>query len=661
MNSDAILKEAIRIGDELISLAEEDENGVFWHTMWQKPDDSIGWQHSAPIYNGVSGIILFLLELYKQSDDGRYLDIAKRAMPWTYSQIQSGHTPPDNHSFYSGKMGVAYTLMELYKVTQEDHYLALALEIAKNSGRYLVSDHVDDLVTGTSGTVLALLKLHELTGEAWLLQTIEAYARHLVAKAKQGHGGLYWGRSEHQIRGLCGISHGAGGLGFVFLELGRYFQNDAFYWMAEEAFRYETHFYDNGRKNWPDFRKLQHKPTMGIVAYVDDDLRIFTETYDVNLWCHGAAGVGLTRLRAFEYLQKPRYQREAGIALQKTIETDLDASCQQSKLWGFCLCHGVCGNAELFLEAYRVFQDEEYLQLARRVAHSVVAYKAQGGVYRAGLSVPKDYPRPEDTTLFLGNAGVGYFLLRTLQPDKVPSMLAPRIAAPSEASMPIRLQDVKRMVAQKNFGRTVTLLAKTHPQHLQTCFANGHGDDGGYQQAFTRYVQEIIAAGPAQHSAQIADVFTLELEKVRMDEAVPSQALLYIKEKVHSARAYRIMEDLSADSRLMLNPDIIIVQTRWRWDLQTADQWEDNLSAAPQSYPVLLKPAVAGIAETPLYPLVFRLLTLFGEGNRVGDVIETVITTLNEPASDAPALRETLMTQIKQLMAVDFLLPQKVG
>src|SRR5262249_48870200 len=202
--------------------------------------------------------------------------------------------------------------------------------------------------------------------------------------------------------------------------LGQYFHNAAFFWLAEQAFAYESVCYSAPQQNWPDFRKGIYEPAdyeQHYAAYVAKDRTFFTAGSDVNTWCHGAAGIGLSRLRAYALLQKACYKQDVENAIAKTTRTDVDETSPARSL---SLCHGRAGNAELFIEAYRLLQEERYLTLAAHMAVNILRCKREHGLYTSGYR-----SGPEDTSLFLGNAGIGYFYLRVLEPGQTPSILAP--------------------------------------------------------------------------------------------------------------------------------------------------------------------------------------------------------------------------------------------
>jgi lantibiotic modifying enzyme len=429
-----LLAEAIRIGDDLLSLAEHDENGLSWKTMSidstkQRTDKGyIIWVKSETLYSGVSGIILFLLEFYKQTGNARYLEAATDGMRWV--EHYCNETPTDYFGFYSGRIGVTYVLSRMYEVTNDSRYLEAALRIAKPCDKFLeAAAAVDDLIGGRAGTLLGLLHLHAVTQETWLLEKIDLFIKHLIDHAFTGPQGLYWDHSPYHIHGLCGFSHGASGVGFAFLEAGRYFQNEALYHIAEQAFLYESYYYNVEQQNWPDFRNGIYTPEdfeEHKKAYQEGNLEFFIKPKYMNAWCHGAAGIGLSRLRAYELLKNEFYAEEAKAAITTTQSTDIadEADPQALRFRGYTLCHAGGGNAELFLEACKTFENPEFLSLAQTIASNALAFKASRGFYFSGYG---DAGLLEDYSLLMGNAGIGYFYLRVLDPQKVPSILLPKI------------------------------------------------------------------------------------------------------------------------------------------------------------------------------------------------------------------------------------------
>jgi lantibiotic modifying enzyme len=157
------------------------------------------------------------------------------------------------------------------------------------------------------------------------------------------------------------------------------------------AFEYERGCFSKEHKNWPDFRENREQSYM-------------------SAWCHGAPGIGLSRLGALHHSKDPWLREEIDIALETTVRESFGG--------GHCLCHGDMGNLETLVTAAEVFRDPHWLTQARRFAGGVLDQaKRSGWVCGNTLGV-------ESPGLMTGIAGIGYELLRLAASERVPSVLA---------------------------------------------------------------------------------------------------------------------------------------------------------------------------------------------------------------------------------------------
>jgi lantibiotic biosynthesis protein len=174
-----------------------------------------------------------------------------------------------------------------------------------------------------------------------------------------------------------------------------------FKWAAEEGVAYERSHFNERQQNWPDFRQFDH------VSPPSEDICSCA-------WCHGAPGIGLSRLRAFEITGDQEYRKEALIALNTTR-----VSNHLTSLSNFSLCHGLCGNSDLLIEASRVLSDDELLAEAEKIGViGIENYLDKSIPFPNGLN--NNFENPE---LMTGLAGIGYFYLRLFDAKKTPSVL----------------------------------------------------------------------------------------------------------------------------------------------------------------------------------------------------------------------------------------------
>ncbi|MCP4152819.1 MAG: hypothetical protein GY757_34115 [bacterium] len=667
-----ILKEAIVIGDQLLELAKKDENGLHWETMTIDPESNVSWKESEGIYNGVSGVVLFFLELHKVTGNPKYMETAREGMRWVVAYSQNNDTK--YYALFTGRMGVPYTLLKMAEATGEDHWKKLALEIARPCAQFLESPQlINDLINGSSGTLLGLLHLHAATGENWILDTIDSFTKHLLEKAHHGPKGLYWDRSAQGINGLCGFSHGAAGIGFVFLELAHYFRNDAYLKVAQQAFMYETHQFDEKLKNWPDLRKgiyLEKDEVEHRKAYLEKDMAFFTVGGDMNAWCHGAAGIGLSRLRACElFKDKPGkeyynlYLQHAKTAIEKTTATDVE---RELELTLYILCHGRGGNAELFINAYQTLGDEKYLDLAAKVAELALTCKKKEGRYLPGF---RDAVGSEDTSLFMGNAGIGYFYLRLLAPHDVPTILSPMVnfqistdAINPDSLTGAPIQTITKLLLKKDFLRTQQMAEKCFPEQFRDYLSQSQLDIEKIplKYSFIKFMAGMIPSLSESEQACISDVFILEEEKIKMDDAIVGHSYIKIRDKVFAGRAAELVKldpDAFLKLELRLEPSVIISATDWDWTPANKEEWANNLQKEPDAFPLMLKPDPHGILENAISPMIYTILAEFEEGASVEKAMQETIDAFEDlTPSEVAMLKEKIVEQVKQLLQAAILI-----
>ena len=165
---------------------------------------------------------------------------------------------------------------------------------------------------------------------------------------------------------------------------------------AEGAFAYERSWIDPHDGTWPDHR---------LSGYRRRRPHQFPSPA-FGTWCHGEAGIALSRLRAAAVLGP---QEDLGPALAATRRRLEDALSDD--VGDLSLCHGLAGAAEVLLCAHG--GSDTAVALA---AEAIERHAARG-----------DWPCSEGPAaapgLFQGLAGIGWFYLHLHDPG-IPSPLA---------------------------------------------------------------------------------------------------------------------------------------------------------------------------------------------------------------------------------------------
>ncbi len=503
------LDTANRIADRIIASARWSRDGCTW--VVRVPDRVPGARgaHGEPapgtLYQGTSGTALFLIELYRLTRAPEVLATATGALEHALSLPE---LPVSSFGLYSGRVGLAYLCYRFAVAGDQPEYLRTAEELLHPLVGMEASDRGRDVISGAAGAVPALLQMADRLPGRLTRRMAIALGEQLIRTARSGIAGWSWSGTVSSVRDLTGYAHGASGFGHALLELFQATGDDRFLYGAERAFAYEREFFDPATGNWPDFRYLEISEYLayGLAPALRERLQRggippFTPTYGA-MWCHGAPGIGLARLRAFELLGEPPYAEEGAAAVTATLVAVRNTPSNYS------LCHGYLGNCETLLYAARVLGRPELLGAVQdRALVGRNAFELEGRAWPCGT-----VGGTPDPSLMLGEAGIGYFYLR-LYSEATPRLLflTPAAAAPpairiSRDTTVLRLQSVDH-----HFGVTLRAFARLMPGTLVAARvvspASGTSELVAAHEAIERLID---AEETAERRDLMADAFAVE-------------------------------------------------------------------------------------------------------------------------------------------------------
>ena len=144
-----------------------------------------------------------------------------------------------------------------------------------------------------------------------------------------------------------------------------------------------------------------------IIGQILEHLTVNSSEYKefnyTSAWCHGAPGIGFSRLRAYQVFKDENCLADAAASLNSS--TNLVRKI--NKYSDFSLCHGFSGIGELFIFANSILKNDSYKSLAYGI-----------GIQGIKDHIDTDEPWPcgigggETPSLMLGLAGIGNFYLR---------------------------------------------------------------------------------------------------------------------------------------------------------------------------------------------------------------------------------------------------------
>jgi len=365
---------------------------------WAPGENSVGWfgakycpRHrrydvtlgNLDLVSGNGGIALFASALYAVDRYGPAGELAVSAAEGlrrgsrTIAEAIGGEKPLDL-GIGTGVGALIYSLVHVARHLDDPTFLDDAQAIAGSlTPEVFVRSAAPDVLSGTAGSVLALLALHQATGDASLRARVEIGGESLLRS-------LAHRSDEEPIP--SGAARGLSGIALALARLYRVTGRGAF------------------------------RQALLRVLTVEDEASVPMRPGDVpcSTWTVGQAGRGLSRLAVLAVDDLPAAARRASL---ETVEAAVEGAGAHLLRGSDTLGCGRMGRVELLLVAGRRLDRPELVGRARRALSadrptaSEPGYKTDwGGDHRhAGL--------------LHGLAGIGYQLLRTCHPDTLPSVL----------------------------------------------------------------------------------------------------------------------------------------------------------------------------------------------------------------------------------------------
>jgi class II lanthipeptide synthase len=346
----------------------------------------------ATLYDGTAGIAMaswpVAVTLGREDLANVALGAARHAVSARDRLSRSG--------LFDGLAGVGLAALEIGERAGDERLRADGLDLLGRAADAPPSSA--DIIGGSAGLVLALLSAARQTGSDRWLVAAARHGDHLLAAADRHSWGWSWPSPAIEGPDLCGLAHGAAGVAWAMGLLAAESGEDRFLEAVDGARRYERSWFQPAGNNWPDLRPETSPPGSPLVCPA--------------LWCHGATGIGLTRLALFSLAEHPSLAAEAASALQAATGAASQA-LQGIPEGGITICHGLGGTLLLLLAAHDVLGETEHLAAARWVAGRALDQLGEdpalwpsgipGGGFSAGLMT--------------GLVGAMYALARVAEPD----------------------------------------------------------------------------------------------------------------------------------------------------------------------------------------------------------------------------------------------------
>ncbi len=648
-NKETFIETANRIGERLVNTALWDGDKCTWEIRTydkSRPKDRISITEPAggTIYQGTAGISLFLCELLKQTGNIKFIHTAEGGLKFSLATLST--LPKNSFGFHSGKTGIAYLAVKIGKYYDKIEFINKSYDIIKSLIGKEETDSGLDVIGGAAGAIPILLSgIFENENS---LQLAINLGENIIKTAHKEPVGWSWFGEISNFRNLCGLAHGASGYGHALIEIYNATGLSKYLYAAEQAFLYERQFIDAKKQNWPDFR---HKELSEYLFYGEIDIlkKIVKEgtlpKYDLkymNAWCHGSPGIGLTRLRAFEITEQDMYRREAEIAIEGT-----KSSLEMENGWSgnFSLCHGIFGNCETLLYGSKILNNKELLNIAEDIAASgCEKYEMKNKPWPTGV-LGAGY----DPSLILGEAGMGYYLLRLCN-DSIPSILLPHPETKKDFKRTLddSYLSVQNEYVNLYFGKTLTALKKINTVQplIQFNFSSDLENNVSEIQSVQKNIEKIINKNDSEEIKIVEEIFSSENIKYKQTIGLTD----YTEEFLFSLEKEDITKLNSGNTLLCLVPSAEILECKY-----DSVKWINSKNGASikdyevENYVLLYKNKNKFYKKNISY-LTYLLLSQLKIPLTINDLISKTLDFLEiKNASEQSKLKEIIFKQISEV------------
>ncbi len=318
--------------ERLLRLVVRGDDGS---ATWITPEiSSNGWlvqPLQASVYFGLGGVAIALAGYLHEVENGRAdmvhgVEEAFEGALQSLQMLMMANSPASVGGF-NGSGARIWTWLTLYDLLQRPELLAYAIASAETlEEKGFDDDRGFDIIDGSSGAIVPLLALTEITGDTRWLALAARAGRHLEQAAIVDDCGARW--PTILVEPIGGFAHGAMGIAWALARLALTDagdQSDRVRWgaLADAAFTFQDSLYDESLGNWIDMRQWSREESF-------------------HTWCNGSVGIGLAASDLYARTREPRHLH----MLRRAVM----ASKNQ---WGIShtLCHGDFSLRELFVRA----------------------------------------------------------------------------------------------------------------------------------------------------------------------------------------------------------------------------------------------------------------------------------------------------------------------
>jgi|LSQX01.3.fsa_nt_gb type 2 lantibiotic biosynthesis protein LanM len=395
------LDESISIANLIIANAYETQGNVNWVSLTNEVNANryIIKPLGQNLYNGKVGVAMFLSALYSVTKEDRFKIMVNNVLKDIVDDINNLDIIFVKKKYklmgIGGMDGIGSLIYGLTKVGEYCNaklYISAALRLSKLLTKEVIeNDKKFDIISGSAGCLLSLLKLYSNCKKKHLLELAIICGNHLV---ESQHRNTIFPKAwsvDNEVP-LTGFSHGSAGISYSLMKLYQ-ITNDSKYKLSSlKGIEYEQELYKKNNE-YPDLRENIHNKDA------------------MYSWCHGLTGILLSRIAISKIYSNLEIEEEIArgiIVINSKYTSIIDH-----------ICCGNFGKVDTLLQYSMYHNNSTTMKMAKVMAKKLVLKSKLNNGYIIN-NLPQKFVSP---TLFQGLSGIGYELLRVNNPENIDSVL----------------------------------------------------------------------------------------------------------------------------------------------------------------------------------------------------------------------------------------------
>lgn len=533
--------------EELIEISEKNN---------KKLDRYLVSNNLENIETGVSGFLLYLLEMYKFSGKDIYLEKAELLSKNIISYCEK--TDTNDYSLYCGRSGLIYVLLQLYDVNKNVDLLQVCEDlIIPSENEFLESKYTSDyLYNGRSGTLLILNELFQLSESERIFEIMNKFINKIFQNALFTEKGISWKATEEiNLNKSCGFALGSSGIQYVLKKMNIDFPNNHLDYIIKYIDKHKDSCWDEKHQSWLNFEKdIINNNVLNQFKrqYLDNDPMLYNPTNELN-WSKGSIGILLSEN------QNKKIFFELNNYKIKNLQSNI-----YDGLSGIGLC---------LLENHSIDNRYKYLSLIKEeILNQQKQTTLNGG-------------------LFFGDLGASYFLLKTytnIESDNIIKPFKNKNQRPNKRDLTIDIRFIKKSLLSKIYNKTLLLIENIFDDDLSIFLNNLNYDINESEiKKFEDFVVETFVKVDSNINKVIADIFFFEKKKKEyINQELKTNLQVFLDKLYHNDKIIKILNNSDQwilNQELKISQHTKIVNTKWDWEFREKHSFVQNFYNEPSN------------------------------------------------------------------------------